>query len=269
MHGVLATAALHLAYLIPEQQDKYEYVSAQHQDLALGPFRRAMSQITTENANHLFAFSTLLLVLNYASSRSSSILLPASEGTSLNSVLNLVVCLRGCASIFNAARPHVTAGPFGSLIRNESLMEAASNTETRYPHDEDHESLDYLSTHLLKLPSVKSSTTVEEMEAYTDAVIRLRKSLAACSQTSDPILMRSFCSMWAANVSDTFIRLLSEQRTPAFIIMAHYCLLLKKTEMCWYMEHRALELFEGVQQIVTDEWAVYIEHPRRVVRGKS
>ena len=267
MHGVLATAALHLAYLIPEQQDKFEYVSAQHQDLALGPFRRAMSHITSENANQLFAFSTLLLVINYASSRSAGSFFPVSEGTPVNGVLKLIVCLRGCSSIFMQARSHVVAGPFGTLIRNGMQLEAASINGPRYLYDEDDESLEDLSKHLLNLPSVKSTTTVEEMEAYADAVSTLRISLAACSQTSDSEVKRSYSSKWAATVSDTFIRLLSEQRPPALIIIAHYCLLLKIVGDCWYMEHRALNLLEAVQQGLTEDWATYIQHPLRVLKG--
>ena len=36
LHGVLSTAALHMAYSNPEQEDSYNYLSTQHQELALG-----------------------------------------------------------------------------------------------------------------------------------------------------------------------------------------------------------------------------------------
>jgi hypothetical protein len=269
MHGILATAALHLAYLDPAQQDKYNYLAAHHQDLALGPFRQAMSNITPENCNQVFAFSILMVVFNYASFRSPEHLLPFSNASSYKGLSSWVVCLRGCASIFQQAGSHIMSGPLRFLIAQEDWTSSFTAPPPRTPPTEDDESLQYLSDNLLGLPSVKSSTTVEAMEAYTDAIFRLRRLLAASSQTTDIVSRRAMSSVWAATVPDTFVWLLNEQRPPALIIMGHYCLLLKKCDACWYMEHRAYDLFEAVRQSLAEEWLPYLEHPLRVFKGRS
>jgi hypothetical protein len=46
---------------------------------------------------------------------------------------------------------------------------------------------------------------------------------------------------------------LSEHRPPALAIMAHFCLLLKRCHSYWYMEHRANDLFDAIQQDWTEE----------------
>jgi hypothetical protein len=117
MDGVLLTAALHLAYLNPEQRDSYNYLSTQHQDLALGPFRSAMSQITAEKCHKVFAFSILLLVSQYASSRCTDFSLPSPGVTTR--LPSWIICLRGCVYIVKEASDHIRSGPLGSLLAQE------------------------------------------------------------------------------------------------------------------------------------------------------
>jgi hypothetical protein len=208
-------------------------------------------------------------VFNVAPFRSIEFLIHFSDRPSDNGLSNWIIFIRGCASIFQQAQSRIKSGPLGFLIAQEDKMETATAGGTRYPQDEDDKSLEYLTQHLLNMPLLKSSTTVEEMEAYSDAITRLRKLLAAATLASDMASKRTLSSIWLVTVAETFIRLLKEQRPPAVIILAHYCLLLKRCEECWYMEHRAHDLFEAVRQGLSEEWVVYIKHPLRVFRGRA
>jgi hypothetical protein len=82
-------------------------------------------------------------------------------------------------------------------------------------------------------------------------------------------MTRATAALWVGRVSETFIRLLSEKRPPALILTAHYCLLLKYCEDCWYMEQRAYYLFEAVKQSLGEQWALYVEYPHRVLYSRS
>jgi hypothetical protein len=270
MHGILATGALHLAYLSsdPKEKERYTYLASQHHDVAFGPFQQALASIKADNASHLFAFSILLNAFSFASYRSPEYLIPFHEGTSYQGLSNWMLCLRGCTSIVYAAMPHIEAGPLGFFVtQGREIDRALANGAL--PDPEADRSLSLLTEGLLNLPVIKSTTTVEEMEAYTDAITRLRSMLAACFQGLLPSLRRVAISIWSGRVSDTFVRLLSEKRPPTLIIMAHFCLLLKYCEDCWYMERRAYHLFESVQQSLGDEWAPYIEFPRRMLYSVS
>jgi hypothetical protein len=135
MHGVLSTAALHLAYLNTDQRDKYNFLSTQHQDLALGPFRSAMPQITPENCHQVFAFSLLLLISQYASSRCVDFLLPSSEVT--YGLTSWIICLRGCVSIAREASSHIKSGPLGPLIAQGAKVDLLTTDGTVLQDDED------------------------------------------------------------------------------------------------------------------------------------
>jgi hypothetical protein len=89
--GMISAAALHLAYLHPDQRGKYELLSTQHQDIALGPFRAAMLNIALENCNQVFAFSLLLIVSHFAASRSTEFFAPSLRTTVYNKLANWVV----------------------------------------------------------------------------------------------------------------------------------------------------------------------------------
>jgi len=291
MHGILAMGALHLAFLYPQQRDKYEDLANQHQDLALRPFQSATSHITAENCNHVFGFSVLLMVFNYASFRSPEELLPFSGGVPYGGLSNWIVCLRGCSSIYQQAKSHIENGPLGFLVSQQSMSAIENAGKIECPPDDDDKSLEYLTKHLLNSDRIKASTTIEELEAYTDAIIRLRKLLVGSSQVTDLGFRKMMSSMWPTVISETYLRLLSQQQPLALIIMAHYCLLVKKCEAYWYMSMRAFDMFEAIrrsrgpdvrsqpcpnhlfrqltndaysQWFLSEEWFPYIEHPLRV-----
>ncbi|KAH8879161.1 hypothetical protein GQ53DRAFT_672670 [Thozetella sp. PMI_491] len=266
LHGILAAAALHLAFLYPELHEKYNFLATIHQDLAIGPFQRAMKDITTENGNQLFAFSTLLIVFNFASSRAPEELLPSLDGGSQTGIANWISCLRGCYSIHQAARLHIQAGPLGFLItEGRKLFDVLSSGIVPLPEDD--KSLLQITEGVMMLPSVRSSTTLDEMDSYVEAIAKLRNYLAVSTMDQSPVMRRAITSMWAATISETFIRLLREKRPPALIIMAHFCILLERADNCWYISGRAVALFTTVDQTLDAEWAGYIEHPRRIIMG--
>jgi hypothetical protein len=275
MHGTLSTAALHLAYLNPSQRDKYEEVSSQHRNLALGPFRLALSHITPENCHNVFSFSVLLIIAQFAPSDSPRALgLP---GTALyKGPANWIVCLRACDSILSQAIVHMVDGPFGKLLADAmGAMDLTEKVELR--KTEDDESLEGLSRRILAVQagdgvieeSTTTTTTLDEMEAYADSISLLRKMLAASSSTSDPLSARIFSSLWATQASETFIQMLHEERPTALCILAHYCLLLNRCHSCWYTEHRAYDLLMAITQGLPEDWMTSVEYPLRVIQRRG
>ena len=265
MHGFLSTAALHLAFLNPGQRDKYEYLSAQHQHVAIGPYRRAMSVMTSENCDQVFAFSLLMIIAQFAPSRSLDSMSPYSDVSLYKGPANWMECLRGSGSILHQARSHLPFGPFGNLFAQGIQLHSLVEGTKLFPPNEDDQSIENCSRHLLKLQCVKDSTTVAEMEAYTESISLLRKLLAVSSTASDPLTSQILSSYWPVKIPTTFIRMLYEERPPALIITAHYCLLLKRCCSCWFVEHRAYVLLKAVEQSLADEWDPFLEHPLRVI----
>lgn len=268
MHGMLSTAALHLAYLNPGQRGRYEYLSTQHRTLALGPFQQDLLNITSENCNQVFAFSGFMIIAQFAPSRSPETLFPSPTSSLYKGPANWIVCLRGCSSIVTQARRYMISGPLEGLISQGMQASALAREVTVLPENEDFQSLQRVSEEVLKLQCIKETTTVDEMESYTEAISWLQGLLAASLATTDSLISRIFSSIWPTQVSDTFIRTLGEGRPPALIITAHYCLLLQRCYSCWYMEHRASDLFKAIQQDLPAEWAPYVERMVQVIQNK-
>ena len=63
MHGLIAAAAMHKAYLLPGQRDTYHDIAAYHQMVGLEGFRKSKSLISDENWKAHFCFSSLLALV--------------------------------------------------------------------------------------------------------------------------------------------------------------------------------------------------------------
>ena len=264
MHGMISTAALHLAYLDPDQRGKYQLLAAQHQNIALGPFHAEILNITSENCNQVFAFSLLLLISHFVSFRSPDFVIHSSGATEYNGLATWIVWHRGCQTILNQARTYIKSGPLGPLIGEEKRAKCMTEAAKGFSGDDDDRSIEYLLQFLRSTPIVRTSTTITEMEAYETVVGQLRRLLAAFSHAEDSLTQRAFACIWPVIVPEIFIQLLDEMRPPALAIMAHYCLLLKKCQFCWYMENRAYSLFNVVQMNLDEEWTDCIQHPLRI-----
>lgn len=269
VHGMLAVSALHRGYLSPDPKtkDKSAYLASQHVNLSIGPYLKAMSDITAANANQLWVFSTLLMTFTFASYRSHDHLFPFSENASKEIVSNWIVCLRTCVRWVEAAVACLELGPLGFMISEGRKAETAIQ-DGALPDPEVDQSLKVLTDTVLTLPVIKSTTTVEEMDAYNEVINRLRNMFAAHARGLNSVMMRATAALWVGRIPDTFLRLLSEKRPPALIIVAHYSLLLKSCEDCWYMEQRSYYLFEAVKQNLPEQWAPYVEYPHRVLYSR-
>jgi hypothetical protein len=177
---------------------------------------------------------------------------------------NWIISLRGCSVIFRQAVPYIEAGPLGYLMSDNHINGIIAAGERVLPPNEDDKSLTNLIENLLTSPVVKSSTTVEEMEAYAHAITELKKLLIGTLPPTTGEQKRFMASLWSYIVNDTFLRLVGEKRPTALIIMAHYAILMKKCEESWYVSDRAEHMFETLMYDLTEEWLPFIEHPMNV-----
>ncbi|KAK0118392.1 hypothetical protein ONS95_012681 [Cadophora gregata] len=223
LHGMLATAASHLAYLKPDHRAKYNLLSRQHQDLALGPFQQAMESITEENASFVFSYGILLVV----GSLSSSEIIPTQRGNEPSSrIADWVICIRGCRSVCLVAKSDIGGFPINEL---QKLRETFA-------------------------------FTVQGFNATLTVAMKIPSPNSVPQRMSNRLLL----TLWPLTVTDAFVRLLSEMRPPALIIMAHYCLILRRGKDCWYMAESGLKIFQAIQHYLGEEWSAYVEYPRRV-----
>ena len=116
MHGLLAYAALHLAYLKPGSSFKYLRLCDKHQAIALQKFRSILSApVEPEYADSLFALSATLSL----SSMARSCALSDTTTMDLEQIAELFVLTKGIANVIRLSRAHIKRGPMAVMLNRE------------------------------------------------------------------------------------------------------------------------------------------------------
>jgi len=107
----------------------------------------------------------------------------------------------------------------------------------------------------------------EIVDAYGYAihVLELMFAVAAASPTppSDALL-----KIWIHFVSDRYIELLSERQPGSLIILAHYAVLLRRSQKkYWYLEGVADQILSVADAFVPTEWSSWLDWPKGQIRG--
>ena len=113
MHGLLAVSALHIASLKPESSSVYIDIATSHQTIGLASFRTELSNITDQNCNSLFAFSSI--VVAYACTR------PIRNGNNtlpepIDNAIELFLLSRGVAEVLKPCSERVKNGALSPLL---------------------------------------------------------------------------------------------------------------------------------------------------------
>ncbi|KAK9360724.1 hypothetical protein V1504DRAFT_453755 [Lipomyces starkeyi] len=251
MHGLLALSALHLIQInsgdkSPSQM-MYVEIATRHQSLALSSFRPELNNITPLNCNALFAFSSILSIIAFASSQCTGIepgMAPVEE------ILRAFSLLRGVYEILRSAWDWIEKGQLGLLVRHEG-----TSTGDTVPA-EAHAALDYLD----ELNNDNRET--EARETYGSAIRKLRESFenfyTRCQQ------VRS-ATAWPITVPHAYIALLKSRQPMALVILAHYCVILSFLDGRWWLTGWGEKLVEEIYQSLDASWRPSIHWPVKVV----
>jgi Orsellinic acid/F9775 biosynthesis cluster protein D/Fungal specific transcription factor domain len=122
MHGILACAATHLAFLSPPctaNRQRYRLAAAQHHDLALPAFREAIATINDDNCHAILAFSQLLITLTFAlEDTDENLLLVRQRGE--EELPDWMIVIRGGCTLFHNTWHLVSEGPLKPLLVQEA-----------------------------------------------------------------------------------------------------------------------------------------------------
>lgn len=264
LHGILAVAALHLAFLEPENRSMRLISATAHYDQAVRLISVMIPNINKDNCEALFITSTLIVVFATASP-----LLPgnASPGHRNEpwSIPEWIPLIRGVVSILKEVWNWVETGRLGPMLGFRFYdgpdplpgeMKTALNDLYRLCTDASE-------------PDPEEIKDTEISSTYFTAIHELQKSFSnsVYSQTS----MVSLMFLWPISMTEKFVALLGEKRPRALIIFAHYCALLKRIEMHWWVDGRAEYELVRIERSIDDleKWNKWLEWPTKMVRGVS
>jgi hypothetical protein len=244
MHGMLAVSALHLAHLQPDRRNELVRRASRLKDIALRSYRQSTGLKDPTAVHAAVALSGFIVQYVLALSGREIGRVPSLDDSSAH----WFHLTRGLIKLAAVNVHYLQQGPF------RRLMEPRGGPETdkleKNPHD----------IHLVKLNQL-----VDQM-ADQDAMIVCKQALdklrqvggISISETLRVGLMTGI-HIWPGVVSHEFVVLLHERRSEALVILAHYCVLLKQVDLCWYTRNVGEQLLLGISEVLDPKFKPWIE----------
>jgi hypothetical protein len=272
MHGILALSALHLAHLRPENSQVYIIASDAHHQQAIVGYRDALSSITPQNCHACAAFSLLLNVYAWASPDRPGSLFLNDEGEDGTSGVELITILRGGNAVMAAHRAVVSEGPLRPLYKlwfgwNEDQEKFArlpsvasllsrNDDSPILPHEDDAR-LEALAA-LWDPPNAHVDVQTAEVLSHT---LRLLRRTFVVSSADNGIEDQQATLGWPIMIPEQFLGLVQARNPRALVLLAHYCLLLKRSDSRWWIEGKAETLLGRILKAVGEPWKDWIDWP--------
>lgn len=261
LHGILACAALHMAYLDSDQR-QYAIRACVHQEMAIPSFREAIGSPTEQNCDAILAFAYFLVVYSFAtdgeSSHNSLLLInDYSDGKGKQTLIipQWLHFIRVGCYMLRDVWDKVQNGPASVLAMAWEVAVDVGGSE-----------LPYLG-HFIALVPDDSSWSEESVSVYHASAVQLAKSFAFMDKIGmdSGVSTWTILGMWPVTVDDGYIDLLYERHPGALILLAYYCIILKEMQQRWYFAGRAAKLMTTIVDLLDARWKLYIEDAIRIV----
>jgi len=249
MHGLLAVSALHLSTLQPHRKVELTRRATVSEHLGLPSFRNFVSHDDPNIIHAVVAFAGFIVPYVCVSREVLTGRIPSQD----DEHPHWFFALRGLLQMVGRSWTALSTGPFGSLLVPEPVFTLNS---IEGPDD----------AHLIKVyqilePSSDSSEAdLEALEACTAALDELRRLFACPHQPMRTRFMIAI-HVWPGNVSQRFVELIQERRPEALVILAHFCVLLKKVDSCWWLAGVGSRMLTAIDEALGVEWRPWIEWP--------
>lgn len=202
------------------------------------------------NQAAIMTFS-ILLVLNESALMSQFYDPYDTESDPINKLLHRVLLIQHTKSLLKSI-PKFAGSSFVKNLQNTLL----SPEIQKIPSE--------VASALQLLEGLNLSTTVNliERRIYSRAICLLHKNYFLMLRKTSEWATALF---WAANISREYIRLLVAKRPMALLILAHYCVLLHHAPTRWWMCGWSGRVLDMVNQLLDEQWRVYLSWPIRAV----
>lgn len=236
MDGLLGLAALHIAVKRASQTDEYVDCALEHQNRAFSGFRVALSSLTQENCNALFAFSVVAMMGVILSTRFTE---DESDNGHTGSILLLFELLEGIRFVCKGGREWLQHGPFGPVFGLLAVpMPTPQNPNVKLALDE-----------LEALNENFSGMKPEEQHMTLAAAIR---DLRICFSKEKELVL-----VWLAMAGKTFMNEFRRGEPMAMLIFLHWGVLLNRLSDEWWVQDSGKRLVEELAeklQVGGEKW---------------
>ncbi|ESZ92494.1 hypothetical protein SBOR_7119 [Sclerotinia borealis F-4128] len=249
MRGLMAIAALHIAYYKPERRDFYIEKAVIHHQQALSTATAMLPNVNDENCTALYLFTSLTLLYSIGGPRRPLNFLIVGE----NDVSDWVFLLRGVRVISDHAHDIIFKGILGPMISAGARRDQLRKDQDNNPPNQDLINL----TNFLSI----STSDPQDLAAYISSINELQKSFNVLKNRNRDDFEPTDMFIWPYRVPDHYLSLL-RQRTPgALVIYAYFATLLKYLDSHWWMKGWAEYLIAQIYGLLDEEHRLWIRGP--------
>jgi hypothetical protein len=253
MHGILACSALHLAHKNPARQREYIITASSHQDKAMPLFRSAVAIVNEDNCDAIIVFSHLLVIYAFASELQDERLLLVETNATEDVVPTWLYFFRNGCSLFCEVWDRLESGPVKALTFGWEIPKEVSDDNKTHL-------VDYLHSVVLS-QSAKMGWPENACRILNDAAVELAWAFSCMRVLGEGFTAWDALRIWPMRISVEYMNLLSSWHPGALILLAHYCILLRKAESHWYFEGRATRLLSDILHRLDGKWHSYVKWP--------
>lgn len=261
MHTLLSIAALHLGFLQPAYRHHCIATAASYQNIALRGFRSSIIKVDTSNCFATFAFCRMMIVYSLACAQAveNETYDPDDIQEHDRTVDVTPEWLKLQLGGMQLLRPYAQTIFAGSSNPFKPTMHLFVTTPLDFSIGSDDAQLASL------MPMFSSADTAERAvdEICTFALTELRRAFALPYARPTVIKYRDAVGFWPIRQSPAFWTLIKEDNPKALIVLAFFCVLLKRSEDFWYLQGQGMRLLSDIRPRLGWEWEHWIEWPMR------
>ncbi|KAH7127933.1 hypothetical protein B0J13DRAFT_588639 [Dactylonectria estremocensis] len=266
LRGILSTAAIHKAFLLPNQRKTYLMLSDYHQAIGLEGYRAQLQHIDDQNWEAMFGFAMLMVLYVMC--------MPVRSETQrledpITSMIELIGVVRGIHSSLSPLTPRLYNSQYAPLIYgtwpqdiNKVLEEERPSLEfTRLPPDT-YDALDELVSFL------ESSLTSHSEKHYLGAVEMLRRTVKLVAKGG----LYAECSAvfsWPSGIHQSIILDIRNRNPHALVIVAYVAIVMASLEESfWYFRGWAKPLVKEIEMLLEkhDRHLQLLEWPKAHIK---
>ena len=160
-------------------------------------------------------------------------------------------------------------GPFTLLLHGDPGPTYASDN----PDDEGLEKLEgiFPPSSSLSSPRMRPSTAfslspsslLSQEESFLEickaALDELRRVSAIPYSSNRTLCIKKSAHMWPGSITQDFLELIYEKYPRALVILAYYCVLLKRNNHLWYLKGLGTGLLGSIWEELGEEWRPWIQ----------
>jgi hypothetical protein len=268
----MAVSALHMFHA-DATKSRLLTISQRHRDIAIQSSRFAISNITRTNSDALFAFSVLVYIHEFATSRNEA--LSGSSKSSCDNSESLswqwVRMARGVRAVLDASWHWIQQGPLSAMILLNPPTTSSPISLL---------ALKCVNTQLSLLeqtwcqPPASCRSDGHEASVFSEALDRLRLAYSQTysvwfaedndrhlEENVDGMKIAGAVFMWLYKVSVEYITLLEAENAGALLIFAYYAVLLRVFPRMWWSKDRASRVIASIRSVLDEKWHPWLDWP--------